>query len=362
MNLFIKSNKLTNDFRINNFDLIRLFAATQVLIFHSIKHLKIIEHSTIINLFAEFHGVPMFFVISGFLLSASFERNSGLKNYFKNRFLRIYPALWVCIILSVLVIYILVKTDFFSFAGIKWLFCQLIGIIYTPAFLKNYGFGFYNGSLWTIPIELQFYILLPFIYGISKLLAMKDTTLSFFILFLFIVFSVITYFNSSLYAASNFTVETTGQRIFRYTFVPHFNLFLLGIVLQRFKIWSTLFFQNRGLIWFVLYSFFSIFVPYGALQSLTGNILLGFFTISVAYTIPGISKRILKENDISYGVYIYHGLILGILVHFNVLQNIYFVLLVLIPSYLTAFISWRFVEKRCLRWKTKPLRPIDTLH
>lgn len=40
-----------------------------------------------------FPGVPIFFFISGFLISKSFEENSVLKEYALNRILRIYPGL-----------------------------------------------------------------------------------------------------------------------------------------------------------------------------------------------------------------------------------------------------------------------------
>ena len=80
-------------FRVNNFDLLRIFAATEVLLLHSFTHLKL-PFPVWFKVLANFPGVPMFFVMSGFLISASYERNGELKNYFRNRILRIYPALW----------------------------------------------------------------------------------------------------------------------------------------------------------------------------------------------------------------------------------------------------------------------------
>jgi hypothetical protein len=31
-----------------------------------------------------------------------------------------------------------------------WFGSQLVGLIYTPQFMKHFGFGSYNGSLWTL--------------------------------------------------------------------------------------------------------------------------------------------------------------------------------------------------------------------
>ena len=37
---------------------------------------------------------------------------------------------------------------------------------YGPDFMRSFGSGVLNGSLWTVTVELQFYILVPVIYWI----------------------------------------------------------------------------------------------------------------------------------------------------------------------------------------------------
>ena len=44
-----------------------------------------------------------------------------------------------------------------------------------PDFLRGYGVGVLNGSLWTIPVELQFYALVPLIYWSLSLRARTGT-------------------------------------------------------------------------------------------------------------------------------------------------------------------------------------------
>lgn len=100
-----------------------------------------------------FPGVPIFFAISGFLISASWERSNSLRKYFKNRFLRIYPALWFCFFLSVFVTSLTYEFKIFTFDFFKWTLAQLtIGQFYNPDFFRDYGVGVVNGSLWTIPV------------------------------------------------------------------------------------------------------------------------------------------------------------------------------------------------------------------
>jgi peptidoglycan/LPS O-acetylase OafA/YrhL len=79
--------------RDNNFELLRLFAALQVLLIHGNEHLRIHVPQLIRTLLSIFPSVSNFFVISGYLIAGSLLRSSNLPSYALNRFLRISPAL-----------------------------------------------------------------------------------------------------------------------------------------------------------------------------------------------------------------------------------------------------------------------------
>jgi hypothetical protein len=56
--------------------------------------------------------------------------------------------------------------DFVRAHALPWLAAQLtIGQFYNPVFLRGYGLGVLNGSLWTIPLE-QFCVLVPLLHRI----------------------------------------------------------------------------------------------------------------------------------------------------------------------------------------------------
>ena len=149
------------DLRINNFDLLRILAAIQVVFSHGFHHLHLDKTSTFFQFIELFPGVPVFFTISGFLISASFEKNPGLSNYFKNRALRIFPGLWICILFSILTAFLLGKINFFNPITIPWLIGQFSFVqFFNPDFLRPYGTGVLNGSLWTITVELLFLLCL----------------------------------------------------------------------------------------------------------------------------------------------------------------------------------------------------------
>ena len=65
----------------NNFDIIRLIAALQVAIVHGVEHLglRLPFHDVSFEILKAFPGVPIFFVISGFLISASYDRSRSLE-------------------------------------------------------------------------------------------------------------------------------------------------------------------------------------------------------------------------------------------------------------------------------------------
>ena len=159
--------------RENNFDLIRLIASLEVAIGHTCFHLQVPEN----NLFASgysfpFPGVFVFFVISGFLITASYERNKQYLRYLKNRILRIVPALWIAFILLFIILWVFgfINRDTLSnlpFWG--WMFGQItLFQFYTPDILRPFGVGCPNGSLWTIPVEFIFYLILPLLLILFK--------------------------------------------------------------------------------------------------------------------------------------------------------------------------------------------------
>ncbi|MGZ4091359.1 MAG: acyltransferase family protein [Bacteroidia bacterium] len=335
-------------FKVNNFDLLRLLAATQVIIDHYFQHLDIkLSHFSKEILYL-FPGVPVFFIISGYLISASYERNENLSVYLRNRALRILPGLWGCIFITVIVIS-LTGVSFVNKQTIVWLPCQLIGIIYTPAFLANYGFGSYNGSLWTIPIELQFYILLPLLYGLIP--KPKNQYWFYALLFVFVVLNVAYGLNNS---------SPTISKLLRYSFIPHFYLFLLGVILQRLQIFNSKFVYNQAFYWISAYLLFSLLLNdfiQPVVFLIFKNILLSFCIISMAYTLPTTAFKLLRTNDISYGIYIYHGLILTVLVQLKLVayENLYFIIGI---TFSIAWLSWICIEKPFIKRKKKTIRVV----
>lgn len=337
----------------NNFDLIRLLAASQVVIVHGYEHLEITSYELLISIIKLFPGVPIFFVISGFLISASLERTHSLKSYIKNRILRIYPALWVCFLFSFLVVIAAdVELDYSATELYFWLFSQLSFLqFYNPTFLRDFGVGVLNGSLWTIPIELQFYAILPLIYFFTRKLRLKKYV-SIILLILFVV-------TGAFYTQLKFSVDNIYVKLLGVSIIPYLYIFLIGVLLQRNMENFSHLIIGKAPIYLALY-LISVYFCYVNGYQYHGNyinpvsvILLALFTLSVAYTKPSISNALLKGNDFSYGIYIYHMIFINFLISAGIKSTLFSFWLMILSTCIAAGFSWFFVEKPILLLKKK---------
>lgn len=101
-------------------------------------------------------GVVAFFILSGFILTIVYSgRKWGLKEYFGNRFARIYPLYLVCLILAF-------PIDWFSpgFAPGNKLDSLGLSVVLQQSWFE-FSNGRFNGPGWTLSVEFLFYALFP---------------------------------------------------------------------------------------------------------------------------------------------------------------------------------------------------------
>ncbi len=115
----------------NNFDAIRLLGALQVIICnHYFFHFKLGHEASLWNAFS---GVPIFFFLAGIFIPMSFERNSEILNYARNRILKIFPVMWCSIALSVFLMFVSgFKPEAPLYKFLEWLGVYMVYPLYTP--------------------------------------------------------------------------------------------------------------------------------------------------------------------------------------------------------------------------------------
>jgi peptidoglycan/LPS O-acetylase OafA/YrhL len=88
----------------NNLTAVRFIAASLVLYGHCLKFLGLREPMFLSWLPLGPLGVYVIFTISGYLISEAWDRDPNLACFFARRALRIFPALIVCAVLSIIVL------------------------------------------------------------------------------------------------------------------------------------------------------------------------------------------------------------------------------------------------------------------
>ena len=153
----------------NNFNLMRLVAAWLVVYGHAWAITGSAGGDLVATLtrlrFAGGVAVDMFFVVSGFLIAASLERNTA-RGYLVSRGLRILPALFACVALTTFVLgpSLTVVADYWR-QPMTWEYVLanaslLVSRFQLPGVFPDHPLDVVNGSLWTLPIEAKLYLLL----------------------------------------------------------------------------------------------------------------------------------------------------------------------------------------------------------
>lgn len=342
----IRDMRIMVDPKKNALNLIRMLAAIQVMYGHINGHLGIEMPWLFSQLVGGvFSGVPIFFTLSGFLIWFSLERDDSYGRYLYRRFLRIYPELWVAVVIEILTIVVLYSeykpVELAAFTVTQATFLQF----WTPESLRGYGIGTPNGALWTICTLIQFYVIAYFLYkflkdknkGVWVSICVGSVAVSFLIQLL-------------LEGKSpEIIVKLYDQTVVRYLW-----LFLLGMFVARFFD-SIIHYLMR--YWYILlivsyvvhFIHFDIIVHYGVVHT----IMLFLGVIGFAYRFP----RFNLKKDISYGVYIYHMIVVNIMATLGLANYVVYGVICFVISMIAGLISTetvgRFASKKRIIKVTK---------
>jgi len=334
--------------RDNNLNLLRIVAATLVLVTHAY---GLTGNGGIEPLYANFGvsfgswAVDVFFVISGFLVGKSWDRRKSVRNFLWARALRIFPALWACTIFSVF----LVGFWFTTLPAWEYLFhvdtlkfiaenstILPVGVFTTlPGVFSDHQLNSVNLSLWTLPFELKMYLMLLAL-GWSKYLYKRALLICLVSLSL-VVFA---------WSVAIGQPETAIAEYCRFVFCFFSGTFLF---LHRENI-----VLHRGAACLLIVALaLCLLLPHLPWRLIALTAATPYLTIFVAFIPSRLLRAYNAVGDYSYGVYIYAGPVQqsvlaiagGKMAYMENLAWSFCITLIL------AMFSWHLIENRALRLK-----------
>jgi peptidoglycan/LPS O-acetylase OafA/YrhL len=323
-------------------------------------------------------AVDGFFVLSGYLITRSYLSTSSPARYLWRRFIRIFPAFWVCLALTALVCAPLVLLrDRGTIAGADWFGAESpVSYVVSNGFLRinqwdiwyllssvpqtrmqlNFGIDpgaiAFDRSLWTLTYEWDSYLLVA-IAGSLGILASGRLRIA-------------------VVAWALFLAATLVAFDFMPGWLDHLpkgvGMHTVFSDLQRFRLW---FLFALGALMYLYASRIPMRLSFGVLAvgilvatlafggyEVIGRVAFAYVCIWLAVYLP--IRDFDRRGDFSYGLYIYGWLVAQMLAVFNVyeLGPLPFMAITTVVAFGFAVLSWHLVEAPAQRLKSITLETL----
>jgi len=347
--MFFKNTKISSA---NNFDFLRFVFARTVVCAHIVVLAQQQRLMWLRPFFDTYIAICGFFVISGFLVTKSFMSSRDTGVYFLKRAKRLLPA-YTCVIVLCVLLLSLVSTlppaaYFTDIRTLKYLLANMTFMNFLhptlPGVFTHHEVPAVDGALWTIKVEVGFYILLPFVvYFTNKLNSFKRG-----LAFLVVLYAASVLFRQLfIYLGTQngnpLLIELSHQ-------LPAFlSYFLSGAILF---VCYSFFLRHKQVIFWIALSVFLIerYFDWEVLRPMA----LACMVVYVAFSFPFLNK-FGKYGDVSYGIYIFHFPIVQVLIYLGFYDEhpyaAFFSTLIGVCG--VGLLSWHLVEKRFLSRKRR---------
>ena len=312
-------------------------------------------------------GVSFFFVLSGFLITYLMieERDRfksfSVKSFYLRRIFRIWPLYFLILILGFFILPNFTYVPFFS-ENLEINFLSNL-IIYLFIF-PNIALSIFPavpliGQSWSIGVEEQFYLIWPIIFKFFKnfnlILLIKLLFLFVFMKFVFLLFSLQIDSNWLLVVKKNLAMLKFENMI----------IGAMGAVIMKKKDrYIKYVLNNMALFFSVTGIFLSLYIIPNYLRDGL-HILHALFFIIVILNVSSNPSSFLKlENKllnflgrISYGIYMYHLIVIyftiKVLEIYDINSKLLLYTLSILITCIVSYISYIIFEKRFLNLKDK---------
>ncbi|MFL6427430.1 MAG: acyltransferase family protein [Acidobacteriaceae bacterium] len=342
------------DSRKNNIEFLRLVFAVMVVFAHSFAVTESGAEPFALLTRGQATGgtiaVDAFFILSGFLITASYERSSSAFSFLKKRILRIYPAFLVVTLVTALCVVplgggqlegrgALGKTALVIASIVRLKDIKSLG-----TFANNPYPHVVNASLWTVSYEFVCYLGVA-VLGMTMLLHRRRTIAG-----LFGASLVVSLLFAQFHWQSGHTLETAlfGIPQAWARFIP---MYLAGVVFYLYR--DRIRLHRWGAILSAIAMAVACVIPLG--YTLLFPIFGAYLLMYISYWERLPLYRVMRFGDLSYGTYLYAFPIQQLLMqhfvqHSGVGNSPLRLFAVATPLALTAAaMSWHFIESPSLR-------------
>jgi peptidoglycan/LPS O-acetylase OafA/YrhL len=325
----------------NNFGFLRLLLASLVILSHSPELIDGDRSNELLTLvFGTLSlgelAVDGFFLISGFLITKSFENSRTIISYLRKRVVRIYPAFLVAYFVSFCIVGPLSGASLRSLTGFDWLRVVVAAVLLQPPHLTGAFEGMHypllNGAMWTISYEFRCYLLVV-VLGVLGVYRRP--------LWLIVITLV-------LLALLCLDIRIPVGPITRIAVgEPHETIRLTAM----FCVGSLFYIFQRAVPLRLAYVYaaaisMTVLLSYQPLAEGSLAIIGGYLIFWVAlHAKIGLLAQVNSSTDISYGVYLYGWPIQNSLIYyFRDISPWTLTLATLGMATILGFLSWRWVE------------------
>ncbi len=253
-------------------------------------------------------AVWIFFGLSGYVIFYGFQSGkynqsfADLKQFYRNRFLRIYPLFLLCSIVVLLIK--LFKSQAIPTLDLNFLFEQILAIQYIHVYELN-------GVFWTLGIEMWFYLLAPLFYWLLRHVHSLKLAVGIYIFLFSILVMEAKYFQTPDVRSltSNLCHFFTGFMAVRFgpalsTRLKFSNALVLSLAFLAFS--SSAVCMGIGPRFYGVHLFFTL----GVVLVDIGIFLVLLLQPKLESTSRVLVKGLPALGLISYGVYVWHPVVL----------------------------------------------------
>jgi peptidoglycan/LPS O-acetylase OafA/YrhL len=273
----------------------------------------------------------------------SFENSSSINSYLLKRARRIYPAYFVVVLICALLGGVFSSYswgEYLSLPVLKYIAANLVFLNFLqpnlPGLFESNALQAVNGALWTLKIEVMFYLFVPFAVMAFRKFGRFTIMAALYIasiLYAIIMADLANRTGLNLYV--ELQRQLPGQLAF---FIAGAAGYYYFQHLAKYGKWVAV----SALAMFALQAW----LPWGAIEP----IALAIIVVYLACLAPCIGN-FGKYGDFSYGIYIVHFPILQLLISYGLFKESPWLMLGMagLLIMMVAFLFWHLIEKPFLR-------------